>query len=164
MLQRRSAFAASLAAFFVMLPSCFRGPAVPPQYEAAQRILVTFARALGAWDTAKLDSLVAGGAAHPAWASQKKSLEGRGIRFGEVKHGLVKGLTKRIAVGIIRFKLTGAGVAKAEQIRLARVALMKTIDGWRITFWGNKRAITRHLMWISKGGDPLQDPLFTVMK
>ena len=145
---------------------CLRsGVGVPlsPDLMRAQLLLETFRKALGDWDLATLNSIIVGGAAHPGWAAQRKSFEGRGIRFAEVLAGQVKPLTTRIAVGLVRFRLTGAGAISTDRVRAARVALLKTVDGWQVSFWGTKRVIKRHLMWIAKGGDPLQDPLFSVL-
>jgi hypothetical protein len=142
------------------LTGCMRVPrsALPPAPAAAQHVLEAFARALGAWDVAGMEGLLVGGAAHPAWQRQRERLEGRGIRFAEVRTGKARQIRPEIAVGPVRFRLVGG--ATDDRPRVAQVALLRLVNGWRVSFWGTRFAVKRHLRWVAMGGDPLKDPSF----
>jgi hypothetical protein len=150
-------FAAAAAA------GCVRHPVahVPLAPSEAQRTLEGFAQALGDWDVRRIESLIVGGAAHPAWKIQHASLEGRGIRFRNVQAGVAREIQPKVAVGLIRFQLVGASVD--DKTRVSRVALLERPEGWRVSFWGTRFAVKRHLRWVLRRGDPLLDPSFRIL-
>ena len=130
------------------------------QLAPAQSAFEAFARALGTWDQTALDATIVGGAAHPAWRIQRESLEGRGVRFADVTCGAVRKLTSTIAVGAMRFRLTGTGIAEDDRARMARVLVVRRPEGWRVSHWGTSAAVKRHLAWVAGGGEPVADPYF----
>lgn len=133
---------------------------VAPELMPAQATLSAFGKALGAWDKTAIDALIVAGGAHPAWRIQHDSLEGRGLRFADVKVGAVRKLTSSIAVGAMRFRLTGQGVADTDRLRMARVLVVRLPQGWRVSHWGTRAAVKRHLAWVAGGGEPSADPYF----
>jgi hypothetical protein len=153
--------AIGLGASLVVAACARRAPVLVTQdLLPAQRALEQFARALGAWDTDAIARRMVGGEAHPVWRVQRAALEGRGVRFANVSAGAVRRLTRRIAVAAIRFRLTGAGVVSDDRLKVSRVLLIELPDGWRVSYFGTRVAVTRQLAWIAGGGEPLEDPFF----
>jgi hypothetical protein len=153
----------SFLACALLLGACRApAPSLPLAEEEAQAALRQFAAALGAWDIAKIEALIVGGAKHPMWAVQRSSLEGRGIRFIDVEAGFARRLTEKIAVGPVKFRLSGNSVD--DKMRVTRVALVRIGGAWKVSFWGQTLPLKRHLRWLRMGGDPLQDPSFRYLK
>jgi hypothetical protein len=138
------------------------GAGLPAAGPAAQRTLERFAVALEKWNIGEIEKVLVGGAVHPAWRIQKSTLEGRGIRFAETKAGLARQVEDGIAVGPVRFRLTGNSVD--DKVRVTRVALLQVRGEWKVSFWGHTLPVRRHLRWLRMGGDPLKDPSFNYLR
>ena len=58
---------------------------------------------------------------------------------------------------MLRFRLRGG--ASDDKLRMTRVALVDR-GGWKVSFFGTRFAVKRHLTWVLRGGEPLEDPSF----